>query len=49
MMKSIRITQPWATLIAMGVKTVLTYPFPSRYVGPLKFSGSSFWKCFVCL
>ena len=34
-MKSIRIAQPWASLIAMGVKTILTYSFPTRYLGPL--------------
>ena len=35
MTKLICLAQPWATLVAMGVKTVLTYPYPTRYIGPL--------------
>jgi hypothetical protein len=34
-MKSISIVQPWASLVAMGLKTILTYPFPTTYVGPV--------------
>lgn len=34
-MKSISIAQPWASLIAMGAKTILTYPYPTTYFGTL--------------
>ncbi len=34
-MKVITLQQPWAALIALGVKTVLTYPFATTYTGPV--------------
>ena len=34
-MKVITVEQPWATLVAMGVKTILTYPDATPYVGPV--------------
>jgi hypothetical protein len=34
-MKTITLEQPWATLVALGMKTVITRPDPTVYVGPL--------------
>ena len=34
-MKTVTLEQPWATLVAMGLKTMITRPDPTAYVGPL--------------
>lgn len=34
-MKTVTLEQPWATLVAMGMKTMITRPDPTDYVGPL--------------
>lgn len=35
MMKALSLTQPWATLVAIGAKKIETRSWPSRYSGPL--------------
>jgi hypothetical protein len=34
-MKLITLTQPWASLVALGVKTMITCPHATAYVGPV--------------
>ena len=34
-MKVITLPQPWATLVALGMKTILTRPEPTDYIGPV--------------
>lgn len=34
-MKALTLTQPWASLVAMGVKTIETRSWSTRYRGPL--------------
>ena len=34
-MKMITIPQPWASLVALGMKTILTRPDPTPYIGPV--------------
>ncbi len=34
-MKLITLTQPWASLVALGVKTMITCPDATSYVGPV--------------
>jgi activating signal cointegrator 1 len=34
-MKMITIPQPWATLVALGLKTILTRPDPTTHIGPV--------------
>jgi hypothetical protein len=34
-MKAISLTQPWASLIAIGAKTIETRSWPTRYRGPI--------------
>jgi len=34
-MKLITLPQPWASLVALGVKTVITRPDPTTYVGSI--------------
>ncbi len=34
-MKTITLPQPWASLVSLGMKTIITRPDPSSYVGPV--------------
>jgi hypothetical protein len=34
-MKALTLTQPWATLVAIGAKTIETRSWPTSYRGPL--------------
>jgi hypothetical protein len=34
-MKALTLTQPWATLVAIGAKTIETRSWPTKYRGPL--------------
>jgi activating signal cointegrator 1 len=34
-MKAITLTQPWATLVAIGAKRIETRSWPTNYRGPL--------------
>jgi len=34
-MKMITIHQPWASLVALGMKTIITRPDPTTYIGPV--------------
>lgn len=39
-MKAITLHQPWASLVAMGAKTIETRPYSSKYRGPLAIHAS---------
>lgn len=39
-MKAIRLWQPWASLIALGHKTIETRSWPTKYRGPLWWATS---------
>ena len=34
-MKMITLPQPWAILVVLGMKTILTRPDPTTYIGPV--------------
>lgn len=40
-MRALSLTQPWATLIALGVKTVETRDWPAKWRGPLAIHASA--------
>lgn len=35
LLKAITLLQPWASLVAMGAKTIETRPYATQYRGPL--------------
>lgn len=42
-MKALTIRQPWASLVALGVKTILTRSWSTRYRGPLAIHAGKAW------
>jgi hypothetical protein len=43
-MKAITLTQPWATLVAIGAKTIETRSWRTNYRGPLAIHAAMGWK-----
>jgi hypothetical protein len=41
--KAITLTQPWATLVAIGDKRIETRSWPTKYRGPLAITASKNW------
>lgn len=42
-MKALTLTQPWAALVALGIKRVETRSWSTRYRGPLLIHAASTW------
>ena len=43
-MKAITLTQPWASLVAVGAKTIETRSWSTNYRGPLAIHAAKGWK-----
>jgi hypothetical protein len=43
-MKALSLTQPWATLVAIGAKRIETRSWATRYRGPLAIHASKGWS-----